>query len=32
MQTLSMQNCAAFAQTYHYFFYAGEGTFLTRMA
>jgi len=32
MQTLSMQNCAAFALTYHYFFYAGEGTFLTRMA
>jgi hypothetical protein len=30
MQTLSIQNCTEFAQTYHYFFYAGEGTFLTR--
>jgi len=25
MQTLSVQNCTAFAQRYHYFFYAGEG-------
>jgi len=25
MQTLSIQNCAAFAQKYHYFFFAGEG-------
>src|SRR3954447_1610990 len=24
MQTLSTQNCRAFAQAYHYFFYAGE--------
>lgn len=30
MQTVSIQNCTDFAQTYHYFFYAGEETFLTR--
>ena len=30
MQTLSMQNCAAFAQRYHFTFYAGENTFLTK--
>jgi hypothetical protein len=32
MQTVSIKNCTDFAQTYHYFFYAGEGTFLTRAA
>jgi hypothetical protein len=30
MQPLSIQNCTAFAQTYHYFFYVGEDTFLTK--
>lgn len=29
MQTLSMQNCAAFARQYHYFFFSGEGGLLT---
>jgi hypothetical protein len=32
MQTLSIRNCTEFAQRYHFFFYAGEGTFLTRTA
>jgi len=32
MQTLSIENCTAFAQTYHYFFYVGEDTFLTKTA
>jgi len=30
MQTLSVQNCAAFAEKYHFYFYLGEDFFLTR--